>query len=413
MLKRIVKTSFFSLGARGFLTLSNLLIMYSIANSMGESQMGIYSISAFFYYLFSFLTSFELTTYFGKEVALVREKVAELNRLLGEIAVTFLIGIAGSVVLGVVVLLFYDLIGNQLLLISMLSGVIFGFEKNLSGVLLGKEKMQFEFVAQVAAFCIVAVPVLFFVDKLGLTGIYVLRIVASLLTIVLRNVFVHMGEILMRKNISLTQYNWKEIKHFAASGLAYFVQHHLDLFILSFLISKELQGAYFLALRIYLSFCLLAEMTSFALTPYISRVYRNKEQKDGGGDFKKFYKRILFYGALLGALASVALFLGRHLITPLFSNVDPVQSAGFLYYFSFFLFFRFASYYTGIILTATGFQNIRFYILVSSAVLMILLEVILGNLFSIEGIIISRALVELFIFSTYLIAVTRRASRPV
>jgi O-antigen/teichoic acid export membrane protein len=414
MFKRIIKTSFFSLGSRGFLTLTNLIIMYAVSHRLGDHKLGVYSISAFLYYLFSFLTSMELTTYFGKEVAHLRDHLEELKKLYGEIAAVFILGLGFSLVLLAVLFLFYHQISGDILLIAALSGVIFGIEKNLSGVLLGKEKMHFEFIAQVTAFAMVAVPVFFAAHKLGIAGIYFLRIAASVVTIVMRDRFVRIAGFLGKSVFRLKFHNRREIAFFSASGFAYFIQHHLDLFILSFLISKELEGAYFLALRIYLSFCLLAEMTSFALTPYISRIYRNKE-KEGPGkadDFFGFYKKILTAGVLLGAVASVTLFLTRHWLVAFFTRENPEVAAGFLFYFSFFLFFRFVSYYTGNVLTATRFQDSRFYILISSAGLMILLEIVLGIFFSVWGIICTRAIVELFIFIAYLATVKKRLRRP-
>jgi O-antigen/teichoic acid export membrane protein len=412
MIKRILKTSFFSVGSRGILTLINLIIMYSVSHGLGEEKLGVYSISAFIYYLFSFFTSFELTTYFGKEVAHQRDRVEEVKKLVGEISTTFIIGLGISVLILFFLLLFYHKIDTPVLLISIVSGVIFGIEKNLSGILLGKEKMQFEFISQFVAFVIVAVPVLIWVKKLDISGTYFLRIAASVFTILMRGFFVRIGQYIEKVYISLKYYHWKEITFFSASGFSYFIQHHFDLFILSFLISKELEGAYFLALRIYLSFCLLAEMTSFALTPYISRVYRKKESEQLS-DFNSFYKKILLAGAILGALASVILFFTRHMLVSLFTKENPQLPSEFLLYFSFFLFFRFVSYYTGNILTSTRYQDIRFYILVSSALLMIGLELLLGHFFSVMGIIYSRAVMELFIFIAYLIAMAKIRENPV
>ncbi|MGD2085744.1 MAG: oligosaccharide flippase family protein [Candidatus Aminicenantes bacterium] len=406
MIKRILKTSFFSVGSRGILTLINLIIMYSVSHGLGEEKLGVYSISAFIYYLFAFLTSFELTTYFGKEVAHQRDRIEEVKKLIGEISTTFIIGVGISVLVLFFLLLFYHKIDTAVLLISILSGVIFGIEKNLSGFLLGKEKMQFEFISQLVAFVIVAVPAFIWVKKLDITGIYFLRIAASAFTILMRGFFVRLHQYIEKVYISLKYYNWKEITFFSASGFSYFIQHHFDLFILSFLISKELEGAYFLALRIYLAVCLLAEMTSFALIPYISRIYRKKESRKLS-DFHSFYKKILLVGVLLGALASVILFFARDILVGFFTKENPQLTSNFLFYFSFFIFFRFVSYYTGNILSATRYQNIRFYILISSALLMIGLELLLGHFFSVMGIIYSRAAMELFIFIAYLIAIAK------
>gem|GEM_PF-968991 len=409
MIRRIVRTSFFSIGSRGFLTLTNLIILFSISRGMGDAKLGIYSISAFFYYLFAYLTSFELTTYFGKEIAHRRDRIEELKRLFGEVAVTFLVGLALSVVVLVGLLVFYKKIDAFLLIISMLSGVIFGFEKNLSGVLLGNEKMHFEFIAQVVAFGMVAVPVFFFVRRLDILGIYFLRIAASVVCVVLRGFFTRITRYLEKRNVSLKSCNWKEINFFSASGFAFFVQHHIDLFVLSFLVSNELEGAYFLALRIFLAFNLLAEMTAFALTPYISRSYRGKDKNR----FEVFYMRLFYIQIGLGAAAAVILFFTRDFLVAFFSKEDSSgQASDFLLYFSFFIFFRFVSYYTGNVLSSTRFQDIRFYILITSSVLLIGLEIVLGKFFSVYGIIYARAVMEVFIFIAYLVAIAKVRGKP-
>ena len=409
MIRRIVRTSFFSIGSRGFLTLTNLIIMFSISRGMGKAALGVYSISAFFYYLFAYLTSFELTTYFGKEIAHRRDRVEELKRLYGEAAVTFLLGLALSVLGLVCLLFFYKKIDASLLIISMVSGIIFGFEKNLSGVLLGNEKMHFEFIAQVVAFGIVAVPVFFFIRELDIMGTYILRIAASVVCVVLRGFFTGIARYLEKKHVSLENYNWKEIGFFSASGLSFFVQHHIDLFILSFLVSRELEGAYFLALRIFLAFNLMAEMTAFALTPYISRSYRGKDNNR----FEVFYTRMFYIQVGLGAVAAVILFFTRDFLVTFFSKEgSPGEASDFLLYFSFFIFFRFVSYYTGNVLSSTRFQDIRFYILITSSVLLIGLEIVLGKFFSVYGIIYARAVMEVFIFIAYLVAIAKVRGKP-
>jgi len=218
MIKRIIKTSFFSISSRGLLTLTNLIILYSVSHGLGEEKLGIYSISAFLYYLFSFLTSFELTTYFGKEVAHQRDHSEEFKKRLGEISTTFIIGLGLSVLLLICLLFFYDKIDPNILLIATASGIIFGIEKNLSGVLLGKEKMQFEFISQLVAFIMVAVPVFAAVKKLDIVGVYVLRIFASVLTIAMRGYFVRVKYYFEKRYISIKHYNWKEIRFFSVSG---------------------------------------------------------------------------------------------------------------------------------------------------------------------------------------------------
>jgi O-antigen/teichoic acid export membrane protein len=408
MFKRIIKTSFFSLGSRGFLTLTNLVIMYAVSHGLGNKKLGIYSISTFLYYLFSFLTSFELTTYFSKEVAHLRERADVLKKRVGEVATTFILGLGLSLVLLLVLLLTYGKIEKNIILISALGGVIFGLEKNLTGVLLGQEKMQVEFLAQLLAFLLVAVPSFCYAARLDIMGIYMLRVAASLLSIPLRIYYAHIGG-LFRQKIRLLYHSKKDVAFFAATGFAIFIQYHIDLYILSFLIPMEQQGSYFVALRIFSSFCLLAEISSLALTPYISRVFRNKEGDTWGekAAFDAFYSKILINAMVLGALAAVTLFLTRDLWAKIFAEgkANIPMTKDYLFYFSFFLFFRFVSFYAGDVLTATRYQNLRFYILLASATLMIGLEILLGKLFSIYGIICSRAVIELSLFATYLMVI--------
>lgn len=404
MLKRIIKTSFFTVGSRGFLSFNNLIIMLFISRGLGETKLGIYSISSFLYYLFAFLGSFELTTYFGKEIAHQRDRLEEIKRLCGEMVTTSLLGLGLSLPVLVFMFIFYHQIDAWLLVISMVSGLIFGFEKNLSGVLLGREKMHFEFISQVVAFVMVAVPVCFYVRELDIAGVYYLRIAASVVCIGIRSYFAGMVQYLEKKYVSLKSYNWKEIGFFSGSGFAIFVQQHIDLFILSFLISREVQGAYFLALRIFLAFTMLAEITAFALTPFISRSYRGKDTQG----FDIFYARMFYLHMVLGAAAAAALFFTRDLLAGAFAGKNsPGLTSEFLFYFSFLIFFRSVSYYTGNVLTSTRFQEIWAYIVIATAALMIGLEFVLGKLFSVYGVLCARGVVELLIFSGFLAAAAK------
>jgi O-antigen/teichoic acid export membrane protein len=375
--------------------------MLFISRGLGETKLGIYSISSFIYYLFAFLGSFELTTYFGKEMAHGRDRVEEIKRLCGEMVTTFLLGVGLSLVVLFFLFIFYHEIDVWLMVISMVSGLIFGFEKNLSGALLGREKMHFEFLSQVIAFVMVAVPVFFYVRELDIVGVYYLRIAASVVCIGIRIYFTGLVKYLGGKYASLKSYNWKEIGFFSGSGLAIFIQQHIDLFILSFLISREVQGAYFLALRIYLAFTMLPEITAFALTPFISRSYRGKDTQG----FDVFYVRMFYAHVVLGVVSAAVLFFSRNLLAAAFAGKgNPGLTSEFLLYFSFLIFFRSVSYYTGNVLNSTRFQGIWAAIVISTAALLILLELVLGHLFSVYGVVWARGIVELLIFTAFLIA---------
>ncbi|HLP59170.1 MAG TPA: hypothetical protein VK186_10090, partial [Candidatus Deferrimicrobium sp.] len=313
-------------------------------------------------------------------------------------------GVGVSLPVLVFLFVFYHEIDAWLLIISVVSGLIFGFEKNLSGVLLGREKMQYEFISQVVAFVIVAVPVCFYVRELDVVGVYYLRMAASVVCIGIRSYSAGMVKFFEKKYVSLRSYPWREIGFFSGSGFAIFIQQHIDLFILSFLISREMQGAYFLALRIFLAFTMLAEITAFALTPFISRSYRGKDEEG----FDLFYARMFYIHVIIGAVGAFVLFFSRDLLALAFAGKNsPGLTSEFLLYFSFLIFFRSISYYTGNVLTATRFQGVWAVIVITTAALLIGLELILGKLFSVYGVLWARGIVELLIFSGFLAAVAK------
>lgn len=409
MLKQIIKTSFFSLGSRGFLTITNLALMFAVARRLDADQLGIYSITAFFYYLFSFFTSFELTGYFGKEAARPDSGAVVIKRLYGEIGTTFLIGSAVSLVILPILMSGYRFIDPRLLAISAISGMIFGLEKNMSGILLGRERMDVEFAAQGLAFALTAVPVFFFITSLGVEGLYYLRAATSALCILFRSFYMKGTRQLRFRDFNLEGYNWKEIKFFSASGFAFFAQHHLDVFILSFMVDMQMQGAYFLAVRIFLSFNLMAEMISLALTPYLSRTYHERR----GASFRQFHQSMFRFQIILALVSSLALFLARDLLIAIFAREENVAlSSDFLMILSLFFFFRFVSYYTGNVLSSTRYAHIRFYILMASAVLFGALGFVLGGMYSVRGIIYARGSMEVFIFLATLPAVRSLSRHP-
>ncbi|MGE5342397.1 MAG: lipopolysaccharide biosynthesis protein [Candidatus Omnitrophota bacterium] len=403
MLKRIIKTSFFSVGSRVFMTAATLALTYLVSHGLGEVKLGIFSLTFFFYYLFAFLTSFELTIYFGREAAHQRNSAAEMKKLVDDTASVFVMGLGISVILLVFLFLFYKQLDPAVLFISSISGIVFGLEKNLSGFLLGKEQMHVEFVVQALSFFIVVIPVWMAIKKIDIIGIYYLRILASMISILIRWIFSGMRGSFHIKNIRFRFHNPKEILLFAVTGLCYFVQYHIDLLILSFYVSVSHEGAYFLALRIFTALCLLPEMTTFALTPFISRVYRDQETAEKGEvlKFHDFYKKIIGSGVLLGLVSAAFLFFSRHFVSLIFTKENPQLVAHFLTFFAFLLFFRFVSYYTGIILSATQFQNVRFYTMIISSILMIVLGFIFAFFYHAQGILYARAVMEIFIFIAY------------
>lgn len=403
MLKRIFTTSFYTLCSRGLLTLTNLTIIFLISKFLESSKLGIYAITFFFYYLSAILASFGQRVYLSKETAYRRENNEFKETVIKDVYTYFIVGFFLSLLVIVFILLFYRKIELALLVPVIIAGVLLGVEINLSGIILGEEKMKNDTLYQAINTIIVLGLTAFFIKKTGILGIYLIRTGGSLITIALKLFFLKARKYQIKLKLHLRNFKDREKFYFFASAFQYFILRQIDIFILSLIISKELLGTYFLALRIYLAFALFAEVLSVSLTPYISRIFRGIEKIN----FMHFNKKVLRYFAGGSLIFSILLFFSRHFITTFFSRDFLNTTGNFLMYLSFILFFRFMHYYLGNVLTATKYQNKRFYILLFSSIILILLNIILGSFYSIYGIIAARAVVEIFIFTACWITVTK------
>ncbi|MEN8154316.1 MAG: MATE family efflux transporter [Acidobacteriota bacterium] len=280
-----------------------------------------------------------------------------------------------------------------MLLLSSFTGYFLGIERNLGGVLLGKEKMQLESLSNFVLFFLVLSPMTIWGDFFSTIGkIFVLRIIGYCIGIVIKLWFLR-GHFL-RVKLKLKLKMFMETKYYWFTGLSETALREADILILSFFIDGALLGAYFLALRIYFSFGILAEVISTSLTPFLSKCYVNK--KSGG--FYRFNKYMLFLFMVFSFIFSATLFFSRNLIVKLFSPEFLHYSGKYLFFLSFILFFRFFSFSTGIILSSSDLQRTRSNIMFSASILIIVLNVILGYYFNVSGVIISRAFIELLIF---------------
>ena len=395
MLKRIFTTSFYTLCSRGLLTLTNLAIIFLISRFLKSSELGIYAITFFFYYLSAILSSFGQRIYLSKETAYRRENNEFKETVIKEVYTHFTVGFILALFVVVLTLLFYPKIELSLLIPVIIAGLLLGMESNLSGILLGEERMNIDTVYQVITTLIVLGLTILYIKKIGILGIYLLRTGASLITITLKLFYLNARKYQIKLKLLFTDFKNREKFFFFGAALQYFILRQIDVFILSLIITKELLGTYFLALRIYLAFALFAEIMSVSLTPFISRIFRGKENRN----FMLFNRKILRYFVVGSLIFSIFLFFSRNLITTFFSKEYLNTTGKFLMYLSFILFFRFMHYYFGNVLTATKYQNKRFYILLASSIILILLNIILGSLYSVYGIILARAVVEIFIFT--------------
>jgi len=393
MIRRIISTSFFSIVSRIFITATNLYIVYFVSRYLGTTALGTYGIVFFFFIFFSSISSFSLNIFFGKEIARYDKGSREESEILNEFVSAAIIGFLPAIILPIIISFFYNKISFSLLVISAVSGYFMGLERNIGGILLGKEKMQKESLANFLSFFIIVSPMVlsggYFnsIDK-----IFYLRVFALLIIVLLKLWFIR--DYFKGFVFSLKLRFFKEEKYYWFGGMSTVLLREVDVLILSFFIDRSLLGSYFLALRIYYAFGLIAEVVGTSLIPFISRSYKGKE-KNG---FKDFNKIILLFFFFFAFLFSILLLFSRSWIISSFFSDFLTSSAKYLYYLSFILFFRFFNYSTNVILTSADAQHIRFNIKLLATIIMIGLNIILGSLYGVEGIIATKLIVELFMF---------------
>ncbi|MCK4890249.1 MAG: oligosaccharide flippase family protein, partial [Candidatus Aminicenantes bacterium] len=328
-----------------------------------------------------------------KEIARHDKGSREESNILNEFVSAAIIGVLPVIILPIIISFFYNKISFSLLVISAVSGYLLGLERNIGGILLGKEKMQQESLANFLSFLIIVSPMVlsggYFnsIDK-----IFYLRSFALLIIVLLKLWFIR--DYFKGFVFSLKLRFFKEEKYYWFGGMSTVLLREVDVLILSFFIDKSLLGAYFLALRIYYAFGLIAEVVGMSLIPFISRSYKGKE-KNG---FKDFNKIILLFFLFFAFTFSILLLISRNWIISTFFSEFLTSSARYLYYLSFILFFRFFTYSTNVILTSADAQHIRFNTKFLASLLMIGLNIVLGSLYGVEGIIATKLIVELFIF---------------
>ncbi len=397
MIKRIFKTSFYSIVSRFFITTTNLAVVFFIAKHLGKQDLGIYGIAFFFYQFFNSFSSMGIPVFIGKEVASQRENKDKVIDIFNEFLSANFYGLLSSLPIILLFLFFYHKISLNLLLLSFIAGFLLGLERNLSGFLLGKELMLYESVVNGVEFLIIILSLFLISPEIfsNVELIFILRIIALLIGVFLRLIFLR--DCLALKTIRFKLKHFSEIKFYWMSALSYLFFRQIDIFILSFLFAKSVIGDYFLSIRIFYAVAILAEVISLALTPFISRIYNNKENIE----FKNFRNSLFVFSLLMGMFLGVFLYVFRDFLISIFNRAMIENCSYYLAILSIAIPFRFSIYILGSMMSSSKFQNIRLYINLAGAILFILIIFTLVKLFSINGAIYSKIITEIFLFSSY------------
>lgn len=395
MLKRIFTTSVFSVLSRGLNTATNVFILFIISRFMGPQELGIYGIAFTIFNLFFSIASMNLWIYIGREMAHLQEDRQEVFNLFGETMAAAKVGFLASGVVLLGALAIYRELGVGLVLLTFAAGVLWGIEKNLSGFLLGRERMDLEALTSGLTFALTVGLLVLTKDDLTIEWIFVVRLIGLLAGIAVRFYFIRDCIVLSAWKVRMKKFS--EIKYFWFNNVAAFVFRQVDVLVLSFFVGKALLGSYFLALRIFMTVNIVSEVLAMSLTPFISRSFKGKESVS----FRRMIMLSLVTTFVVGLLLGGGVFWGRHFLISIF-NRELVAGAGlYLKLLAWMIPFRMGMAILGAFLSSTQYQNYRFYLSLMIAIPFTLMTAALSFLYAADGAIVARLGTEIMAFGLY------------
>lgn len=405
MLARIFSASTFSLISRFFSTSTNLVIMFFISRFMTARDLGEYGIAFFFFQFFIVISYFGLETFTSREVAYKREDPAELKRLFRQVLDAVVYGTLLSLVFLALFCIFYHRLSFTLLLLTLVTGVLYGFDRNLGAYLLGQEKIQVNSFFMTLSFLLNLALLILIRHNLSLENIFLFRASALFCSVAGQALFIRRRLPIAKISAKFRQF--KEVAYFWALTVVVFLERQIDVFILSWFIDETLLGGYFLSLRIYLTINLLIEVLAQAQTPFISRVFRGQEKTQ----LKTFFRYLFIFSILSGLLLGVFLFFTRDYLISLFSP-DLIPSASpFLLILSFMVPFKMGIYLLGAVLSSSRYQKLRFHYSLFLTFLFVIALFPAVRLFGAPGAVWARAGFEIVTFCVSLFYVLRMINR--
>lgn len=395
MLRRIFTTTLYSGISRAFSTATSLFILFFIAKFLGPQPLGIYGVAFTFLYLFFSISGMNLDIFIGKEIAYLKEDKDKTFLIFNEFIVATFFGLSASMAVLLLSVLLYRQISLYLLLLTFITGILLGIEKNLSGFLLGRERMDIEAFYSIVSFFVVLILLLLNKNQMTVAAIFLVRIFSLAVGIIGRLLSVHRFLVFQRFRFKLRFFG--EIKYYWFNNIAGFLIRQADVLILSFFVGEATLGGYFLALRIYISLNIVTEVFSLALTPFISRTFQGQETIE----FNHFLKRITGFSLVGGILMAVTVYYFTSPLISLFNRDLVTDSSRYLKLLAFVIPCRVMISIMGAFMSSSRFQKVRFYFSIGLSSSFILITVILASLYHCEGAVIARLISEIIAFSLY------------
>ncbi len=357
MIRRIFQAAGYSGLGRFFSTLGNMLFVLAVSRNLDAAALGVYGLLFFFAQLFSGISPLGHPMYIAREVAHCRDEQGRLAVTLREGGSALLWGSGLSLLLWGVLLMAYGRLPADLLNLAVISGMLWGVEYLLVGILIGMERLAANALWHAVSLLLI-VYCLFFqsIFPLTLQALFWIRIAATLVGL--------MGRLWAMAGLRrLISFSWRlssyrESSFFWYSGWVFLASRQLDVLVISFFLPESVLGGYFLALRIYLSFGIVAEVLGVALIPFISRAYHDREERS----LDWLFRMVMLGNFALGLPVAVAFYLGRSWLIAFFNPLLVADVVPLLACLALAIPFSLGNHLAGAFFSASDYQRERFFI---------------------------------------------------
>ena len=388
-MRMFLKTGFWTMLARLFFTLGNVLLLAWVAR-LGSEVLGRFVLAYAFYQVLSILTCLGLPYLLAREVAARtldgRSLPAELPR---EVGLALLYGgLGGTLLLSALSPWLFPGLAWGVKGLAVLCGLLWGLDLNVGGLLLGQNRMRRESLAQGLGLAVLLAGCLLGVATLE--GVLLARALSHLLCLLAkmpglswRAFAVSAGS----RRLTL----WGEGRYYGLSMLGDYLYRQADVLLLAHLLAAEVLGPYALGIRIYFLSAWLGEVLSTASTPFLARTW----VREGKRGLLRQGKRLTTLLVPLGLLVAGGLLLARPLLLPLFHQESGGMVARIMGFVLPAVVLRHVNMIWGSLLTIGGRVRTRFWLENLTCWSFLLLSVPVVRWASVQGALVMRWLVEL------------------
>jgi len=389
--------------------LGHFLIFVYIARVMGSVIFGTFN----FAYAFSLIAV--VFTDIGINYMIIREASKNRGRISSYIGNSFLIKIVFSIITYLIIILIMRL-GNYPTSTKMVVYFIFAyiFIRSLSELLFtvfkAFESMHYEAVIKIATtFALFAITAYAIMQKSDLTAISLIYAAVQLAAFIVTFIIVEkkFTKISFKFDIGISKEIIQKAFPFAFSLIFAGIYFYIDTVMLSLIKGDAQVGIYSAAYNITLAILIIPGMYTFAIYPILSRKFSSDKSSKSNETVKLIYERSFKYLYMIGLPISAGIFvLARQIIVFIYGD-GYYGSTIALQILTWFVFMKFLSYLSGIVLSSIDRQYLRMYSQGFSAFVNFGANLILIPMYGIVGASIATLLSEFILFLSSQIYVSR------